>query len=136
MMNKWFINIGAACVILLYSSLGNAESQENYTHFPNTDLWIKHFQEDILPYWTVKDALGTPVGNFPTFRDMSGKLVDKEIEIENRKIRTTDRYVRTIARQVYVYLIGYTLTGEQSLLTYAQNGLEWINRHYLKYYFT
>ncbi len=32
--------------------------------------WQAHLESDLLPYWTMAAAQGTPVGNFPTYRGM------------------------------------------------------------------
>jgi len=78
------------------------------------ERWKEHFVTDIIPYYTDKSALGEPAGNFPSKRDMTGKAVS---EI---------RYTRMIARQVYAYLIGFNLTGDEKLLEYASMGINWI----------
>lgn len=110
-----------ACSLLLFvlamtSAYADTISGNNF--YPNTKIWVTHFKEDILPYWVMQEALGTPVGNFPTFRDMSGKPG-----------KNSDRYVRTIARQAYTYFIGYLLTGDERLISYARSGVEWIEKH-------
>ncbi len=38
------------------------------------DTWLQHLREDLLPYWEMPVALGTPLGNFPTWRDGLGNL--------------------------------------------------------------
>jgi hypothetical protein len=105
-------------VVALITTAVYAIASPTEPSFPNINTWINHFREDILPYWTMDEALGSPVGNFPTFRDMSGTPT-----------ASTDRYVRNLARQVYVYLIGYSLTGDTVLLEHAKKGLAWIDNH-------
>lgn len=78
------------------------------------ETWKRHYIEDILPYWSDKNALGEPCGNFPTRRDMNGAA------------RGSIRYTRMIARQVYAYLIGFNLTGDEKLLEYAMCGARWM----------
>ena len=39
---------------------------------PSLERWRQHVTEDILPFWTTPAALGTPIGNFPTFRCNDG----------------------------------------------------------------
>ena len=80
----------------------------------NGEEWKEHYINDILPYWADKSALGDPAGNFPTKRDMNGKPLGGV------------RYTRMIARQVYAYLVGYNLTGDEKLLEYALCGIDWI----------
>ena len=84
------------------------------------DTWLRHLREDLLPYWEMPEALGTPVGNFPTFRDQQGRL-DPE--------RGTFRGISTLARGVYGYSVAFHLTGDERYLTYARAGLEWLEEH-------
>jgi mannose/cellobiose epimerase-like protein (N-acyl-D-glucosamine 2-epimerase family) len=84
------------------------------------DTWLRHLREELLPYWEVPDALGTPVGNFPSFRDQEGNL---------DPARGTFRGVSTLARGVYGYSVAFHLTGDERYLTYARAGLEWVEEH-------
>jgi hypothetical protein len=38
------------------------------------DRWRRHLDEDLLPYWRMTEAAGTPEGNFPTYRSMTGAI--------------------------------------------------------------
>jgi mannose/cellobiose epimerase-like protein (N-acyl-D-glucosamine 2-epimerase family) len=84
------------------------------------DTWLRHLREDLLPYWELPEALGTPWGNFPSFRDPQGRLDPG---------RGTFRGVSTLARGVYGYSVAFHLTGEERYLTYARAGLEWLEEH-------
>jgi len=84
------------------------------------DTWLRHLRQDLLPYWEMPEALGTPLGNFPTFRDQQG-LLDPE--------RGTFRGVSTLARGVYGYSVAFHLTGDERYLAYARAGLEWLDDH-------
>jgi mannose/cellobiose epimerase-like protein (N-acyl-D-glucosamine 2-epimerase family) len=84
------------------------------------DTWLRHLREDLLPYWELPDAFGTPVGNFPSFRDQQGIL---------DPTRGTFRGVSTLARGVYGYSVAFHLTGDERYLTYARAGLEWVEEH-------
>lgn len=80
-------------------------------------FWTQHLTDDLLPYWTMNVAKGSPVGNFPTTRGMDGRVV------------ATDRKPRMIGRQVFTYCIAYMLTGDESLLELARAGTEWLLAH-------
>ncbi len=84
------------------------------------DTWLRHLREDLLPYWELPEALGTPVGNFPSLRDSQGRLDPS---------RGTFRGVSTLARGVYGYSVAFHLTGEERYLTYAWAGLQWLEEH-------
>ena len=42
------------------------------------DTWLRHHREDLMPYWDRPEALGEPLGNFPSFRDRDGELAPRE----------------------------------------------------------
>ncbi len=84
------------------------------------DTWLEHLRDDLLPYWEMPVALGTPLGNFPSWRDGQGNL---------DPTRGTSRGVSTLARGVYGYSVAFHLTGEERYLTYAREGLEWLEEN-------
>lgn len=83
------------------------------------DTWRAHWTDDIKPYWVSAAALGEPVGNFPTFRGMDGRVLSAN---ERRR-------PRMLSRQVYTYAMGYLLTGDTSLLAHAHAGVSWLRQH-------
>jgi hypothetical protein len=81
------------------------------------DTWLRHHREDLMPYWDMPEALGEPLGNFPSFRGRDGELLPQ----------STERRLSTLARQAYGYSHAFLMTGEDRYLTYAKAGLDWIN---------
>lgn len=79
--------------------------------------WLDHYRNDIKPWFTHPTALGEPVGNFPTFRDLTGT--------PNNQLR----YTRMLSRQIYSYAMGYQLTGDAQLLRLAYAGKAWLQQH-------
>jgi N-acylglucosamine 2-epimerase (GlcNAc 2-epimerase) len=77
-----------------------------------------HLQQDLEPYWAMPEAKGSPEGNFPTWRTMTGAL-------NNR----TDRKPRMLGRQTFGYAIEYLLTGDPEKLALALAGNRWILDH-------
>jgi len=69
------------------------------------DRWLRHQREDLMPYWDMLPALGTPVGNFPAFRGLDGEYPAPTGE--------TTRGLSTLSRQVYGYSVAFMLTGEE-----------------------
>src|SRR6056297_2787144 len=94
---------------------GNGDITSRYAHVtPPGDAapaifqpgrWVDHLEDDLLPYWTMEAARGDPVGNFPTYRTMTGEVATP-----------TQRRPRMLSRQTYAYSIGYLLTGDPELL--------------------
>jgi mannose/cellobiose epimerase-like protein (N-acyl-D-glucosamine 2-epimerase family) len=78
-------------------------------------VWMDHMVQDILPFWTSDQALGSPAGNFPTDRSVSGLADD-----------STDRWPRMLGRQTFVYSLGYLMTGNPELLEYAAAGTDYL----------
>jgi mannose/cellobiose epimerase-like protein (N-acyl-D-glucosamine 2-epimerase family) len=84
------------------------------------DRWLRHHREDLMPYWDMPEALGEPVGNFPSFRGRNGELLPATGNNPNRGLST-------LARGVYGYSLAFMLTGEERYLTYARAGIDWID---------
>lgn len=80
--------------------------------------WASHYQADLAPYWTMTAALGTPVGNYPTFRAMNGLPTG-----------STRRRPRMISRQIFAYVVGYLMSGDEALLGHAEAGVAWLRAH-------
>ncbi|MEO1337323.1 MAG: AGE family epimerase/isomerase, partial [Myxococcota bacterium] len=83
-----------------------------------SETWVSHIRDDLMPYWTSDIAMGSPVGNFPTNRGMDGRVAGD-----------SRRYLRMLSRQTYAYSIGYLVTGDPQLLTLADAGARWILDH-------
>lgn len=105
---------------------------------PTGERWLKHFNEDLLPFWNTPDAWGTPRGNFPTFRGNDGRAVDwaqppAELATAPAWIRSEfgRDYVRMKSRQTYVYGVAYHLTGDPAMLALARDGADFIRTHAL-----
>jgi mannose/cellobiose epimerase-like protein (N-acyl-D-glucosamine 2-epimerase family) len=104
---------------------------------PKGDRWIRHVREDLLKFWGMESALGSPLGNFPTYRCNDGSLYRPKApcpELKNADpgIVKLDRdYTRAKSRQVFAYGIAYHLTGDQTYLRYAIAGGDWLMRHAL-----
>ena len=100
---------------------------------PTGERWLKHFNEDLLPFWNVPDAWGSPRGDFPTFRGNDGKAVDwtkppSELTTAPGWIKENfgREYVRMKSRQTYFYGVAYHLTGDPKLLELARDGVAFI----------
>ncbi|HJW71836.1 MAG TPA: hypothetical protein VJ486_03190 [Geothrix sp.] len=105
---------------------------------PSGERWLRHFREDLLPFWNVPDAWGTPRGNFPTFRGNDGKAVDwskppQELAEAPGWIKENfgREYVRMKSRQTYFYCVAYHLTGDPKMLALARDGVDFIRRNAL-----
>ena len=103
---------------------------------PTGREWVTHVRTDLLPYWTMPSALGTPLGNFPTFRADDGSVIDPqnpppevrtiakgETWLLNRMGR---QYTRAVSRQVYALCVAYHMTGDETYLRYARAGIEYM----------
>lgn len=106
----------------------DAGREPGYSHVPppdapvaeilKADTWLTHHRNDILPYWTMSEAMGVPEGNFPTNRGMTGSLA-----------LPSERRPRMIGRQTYAYAVGYMLTGDERLLQLSRAGVDWLLSH-------
>jgi mannose/cellobiose epimerase-like protein (N-acyl-D-glucosamine 2-epimerase family) len=105
---------------------------------PSGERWMRHLYRDLLPFWEKPAAMGSPVGNFPSFRYNDGAIVnpqqllraeyatlleDGSTWITNRLSR---RYVRMMSRQTYLYGVAYHLTGDERWLQLAKAGVTFL----------
>jgi hypothetical protein len=69
MLQRFALVAGLSLILPLVSAL--AQTPPPVVQFPSDlptgERWLRHFQEDLLPFWNVPDAFGTPRGNFPFF---------------------------------------------------------------------
>lgn len=105
---------------------------------PNGDAWLRHFRDDLLPFWNMPDAWGEPRGNFPTFRCDDGSIYIAEkpcAELAAAPAWIQENlgreFVRMKSRQTYFYAVAYHLTGEPRMLELARAGVDFIRAHAL-----
>jgi mannose/cellobiose epimerase-like protein (N-acyl-D-glucosamine 2-epimerase family) len=104
---------------------------------PRGDRWISHLKEDLLPFWMMPSALGEPVGNFPTYRNNDGSLVDPndlrpEFQHVVPNIVWLDRdHVRAKSRQCFAYGVAYHMTGDEQYLKLIKAGVSYLRDHAL-----
>lgn len=124
-------------ILLLLSVLSLSTSVFAATPYglPPGSRWIQHLNEDLMPFWTVPDAIGTPPGNFPTFRCNDGTALKPTAlcpEAANApdwiKPELGRQYWRMQARQTYAYGVAYHLTGEARYLELSKAGVDYL-RH-------
>ena len=86
------------------------------------------FQVDslLMPFWMHKHALGSPLGNFPTWRCNDGSISNCN-ELNHDYIQSD--YLRMKSRQLYAYCVAYHLTGNEIYLEYATLGVNYLMKH-------
>ena len=110
-----------------------AENAEAAQRLPAPLEWLVHLERDLMPFWTMPAALGTPIGNFPTFRCNDGSLYNPRRpcpELAGAEPWISDhldrRYVRIMSRQVYAYAAAFHMTGKPRYLALARAGVRFI----------
>lgn len=103
---------------------------------PSLERWKQHLTDELLPFWTTPDALGKPIGNFPTFRCNDGtsftptapcpELVNPPGWIASELGR---EYTRMKSRQTFLYGVAFHVTGDERYLGYARAGVEWLRKN-------
>ncbi|NEP05184.1 MAG: hypothetical protein F6K34_10315, partial [Okeania sp. SIO4D6] len=102
---------------------------------PTGERWLQHLEEDLLPFWTMDEALGDPVGNYPTYRCNDGSLYSwrnpcPELENADSGIVKLDReYIRAKSRQIFAYGVAYHLTGKSEYLQWAKDGVDYLREY-------
>ena len=58
------------------AAAASGEVPEIAHRLPSGEQWLAHFVRDVLPYWSSPEALGEPIGRFPTFRYADGEPIE------------------------------------------------------------
>ncbi len=102
-----------------------------------SDRWREHLERELLPFWTHPDALGDPVGAFPTTRCNDGSRVNWQAvcpEVrQNAWLLQRDEYLVARSRQTYAYGVAFHVTGDPRYLEWMRAGVqhiraEWMDR--------
>jgi mannose/cellobiose epimerase-like protein (N-acyl-D-glucosamine 2-epimerase family) len=102
---------------------------------PSLERWTQHVTGEIMPFWLTEAALGTPVGNFPTYRCNDGRALRPEAPCpeylsSGRLSPEVDKdYTRMKSRQTYLYGVAFHITGDERYLAYARAGVTWLREH-------
>jgi len=109
---------------------------------PDGSRWIQHLNEDLLPFWLMKEALGPEAGKFPSCRCMDGTIPQSgkvsDCSEFKKYIAGTDNaalfiddtiYTRAQARQTYAYGIAFHLTGREEYLDLMIKGVDFLRNN-------
>ncbi|HEU4406987.1 MAG TPA: hypothetical protein VFS43_17090 [Polyangiaceae bacterium] len=117
-------------------SAGRPEGDPVVASLPGPERWRAHLANELLPFWTRPEALGEPLGNFPTFRCLDGRAYRPEAPCPGFEAappwvaRELDaEYTRMKSRQAFAYGVGFHVTGDPTLLAYARAGVDYLRRH-------
>ncbi|MCX6595183.1 MAG: AGE family epimerase/isomerase [Acidobacteria bacterium] len=92
--------------------------------------WYRHMMEDLMPFWNNPEALGSPVGNFPTLRCDDRSSVDfatvtcPEVRQNAWLFNERQRYLVAQSRQIYAYGVIFHMTGNAGFLDYMKAGVD------------
>jgi uncharacterized protein (TIGR03437 family) len=109
-----------------------AAQVEPVNAIPTGARWKAHLVDDLLPFWTMPPALGSPVGAFPATRCDDGSLVDPAnpcAPIAGNSYLTQmirSGYLVTQSRQTYGYGVAFHLTGDPKYLGYMKAGIDYL----------
>lgn len=103
---------------------------------PSLERWRRHVIDELMPFWLTPDALGTPIGNFPTFRCNDGTAYHPEApcpelaQLPDWIAPEIGRdYTRMKSRQTFLYGVAFHITGDERYLEYARAGVAWLRTH-------
>ena len=111
-------------IVLLFLIPMSASAQSVLTQA----RWLQHLNEDLIPFWTTPDAIGDPVGMYPSMRCNDGSAFDQQSpcpEIASVKWMTPDqKFIIALSRQAYAYLVMFHMTGEHRYLELGKAGVD------------
>ncbi|HYN40730.1 MAG TPA: hypothetical protein VE129_03060 [Thermoanaerobaculia bacterium] len=128
----------ALCAVLAALSCGRGTFEPVPAPLPAGEAWVTHLSRDLAPFWLRPEALGSPVGAFPTFRCDDGTLVDPDLPCGEMLVagpwvssQLDKEFTRMRSRQTYFYGVAFHLTGEERYLSLAKAGVEHFRTHAL-----
>jgi mannose/cellobiose epimerase-like protein (N-acyl-D-glucosamine 2-epimerase family) len=138
-MKKYLLLNILLIILLTHFSIFAKEVSIEASQLPSGEEWMRHLYRDLLPFWSTPAAMGSPIGNFPSFRYNDGTVVDPLQPLRDEYAQLLDekssawiadhvdrRYVRMISRQIYLYGVAYHLTGDQRWLRLAKAGVTFL----------
>jgi len=101
---------------------------------PTGERWLTHLTNELLPYWTLPDALGNPLGAFPATRCNDGSVINRsnpcpEVKGNGWLMANTPYYVVALSRQTYGYGVAFHLTGDPRYLQYMKAGVDFLRKN-------
>ncbi len=139
---RWLFQLALLVFGLILAACGDSIEQppiEVPASIPTGAGWIEHLTKDLLPFYTSAESLGSPVGNFPTWRCNNGSVATKgsnDCEYAKNQQWWIDpawqaqrEFVRTRSRQTFLYGIAYHMTGDARMLYYHIQGIKWLREH-------
>jgi len=115
------------------ASPSGAAPPEWVAQLPSGERWLEHVKKELVPFWSMPEALGKPVGAFPSVRCNDGALLDRAHpcpEIRGNEWLLQDRsYGVALSRQTYAYGVAFHLTGNPYFLELARAGVEYLRRY-------
>lgn len=113
-----------------------ATKEELLERLPKGDVWLEHATQDLMPFWNSPDALGKPLGAFPSTRCDDGSVVDyenpcPEIRTNGWLLNDRQRYLVAQSRQTYGYGVLYHLTGNPAFMDYMRAGVREIRQNWV-----
>ncbi len=125
----------ASLLLLLCAALNAAPPALSYIDaLPPAEVWRDHLVGDLMKFWDMPSALGSPVGAFPSVRCDDGSGVDYQrpcAEANNPYLLTRQRYIVSESRQVYAYGVAFHVTGDPKYLRYCKAGVDYIRQNFV-----
>ena len=129
---------GALVLSLAPVACGRGRFEPAPAALPAGEEWVAHLSRDLAPFWLAPEALGSPVGAFPTFRCDDGGLVDPDLPCGELLLagpwvssQLGREFTRMRSRQTFFYGVAFHLTGEERYLALAKAGVEHLRAHAL-----
>ena len=123
----------AATGVVLATGFAQSGDPSYLDSLPMGDRWIQHLTMDLLPFWTMPAALGSPVGSFPSVRCDDGSLLDYKKPCPpiagNAYLLIPAQYLVSVSRQTYGFGVAYHLTGDPRYLMYMKAGIDYIRQN-------
>lgn len=123
-----------AAALLLAANLP-AQSLSGRNQGPAGEEWMAHLERDLLPFYSVPAALGSPIGQFPSTRCDDGSALDFQKPCPpiagNAYLMAPYWYLVPMSRQVYGYGVAFHMTGDTRYLDWMKAGVDTIRGQFV-----
>ncbi len=130
---KRLLSLALFLALVWSGALPAQSSNDVIDRLPKGEQWTSHLLNDLMPFWNMEAALGSPAGAFPGTRCDNGSLYDPAQpcpEVRNVTwIQPANRYLVSLSRQTYAYGVLFHMTGDSTWLEYMKAGVNYIRNN-------
>ena len=113
----------------------SAQTPAYVSQLPTGADWAAHLKNDLMPFYSTPDALGNPIGEFPSTRCDDGSALNFKMPCApiagNYYLMSPNWYLVPMSRQIYGYGVAFHMTGDVRYLNWVKAGVDVIRAQFI-----